>query len=404
MNVLFVHGSHTVKGGDTVYLHQVTELAPSFGFNCVLLSIEKQETGYSVQILHEKKQLPKKNIAEVKAFIDDTCRSFDIDIIHVHTIYMPAITEHCLKMRPVFKTPHSTDLICPGAYKFYTSTQNTCTVPFGIHCIRDAYTKRCCSRNPLNLAALYHNVRSEINRFSRQYQKIIVMSEYIKQECIRAGIEADKVEVNHYFTPEAPPAATSHDGVRKILFLGRIAVIKGLPYLLNAMAPILKERKDVELHIAGSGSQEPAIKKLAEELNIQSSVIFHGWQSRESIGQLLRDCYLLAVPSIYPEAFGIVGIEAMMYGKPVVGFDSGGISSWLKNGHTGVLVPNKDSGALRAGIESIINNDELYDSMALNAHRDAMEHFTPRVHFQKLILAYEACINLKGNSKLISRT
>lgn len=389
MNVLFVHGSHSVKGGDTVYLYQVTRLAPEFGFRCILLSIERTKEGYSVQLLHQNIQIPLDNIDKVKDFIASTCAEYEIEVIHIHTLYMPAITEYCLTLKPVFKTAHSTDLICPGSNKFFNTNQQICTKPFGVHCLLDAYTKKCCSWHPMKLGALYRNVNSEISRFSKEYRKIIVMSEYIRQECINAGIDEKKVEVNYYFTPEASPAAFDPGQKKRLLFFGRLSVVKGLPYILKAVKEVLDKREDVELHIAGSGSQLESSRQLAKSLGITNNVIFHGWQGREDIHRLLETSYLVVVPSIYPEAFGIVGIEAMMCAKPVVAFDVGGISSWLKDQETGFLVPNKDSHALASKIEDLLNDPALYKRMASTAREEAIKRFTPQVHFKKLLEAYQ---------------
>ncbi|MBO9634032.1 MAG: glycosyltransferase family 4 protein [Chitinophagaceae bacterium] len=239
------------------------------------------------------------------------------------------------------------------------------------------------------MKALYQNVNSEIRKFSKEYRKIIVMSEYIRQECIDAGIDEKKVEVNYYFTPEANPVAFDPRQKKRILFFGRLSVVKGLPYILKAMKEVLDKRGDVELHIAGSGSQLEPSRQLAESLGITDNVIFHGWQGREEIRRLLETSYLVVVPSIYPEAFGIVGIEAMMCAKPVVAFDVGGISSWLKDQETGFLVPNKDSHELALRMEELLNDPALYQRMASAAREEAIKRFTPKVHFKKLLEAYQ---------------
>ena len=101
---------------------------------------------------------------------------------------------------------------------------------------------------------------------------------------------------------------------------------------------------------------------------------------------------MIIFPSIYPEAFGIVGIEAMMQGKPVVGFNVGGVSTWLKNEITGFLTKPGDTEMLREKAELLLNDAEIYNRMSRNARSEALKKFVPAVHIGKLIEIYRGRI------------
>jgi glycosyltransferase involved in cell wall biosynthesis len=80
---------------------------------------------------------------------------------------------------------------------------------------------------------------------------------------------------------------------------------------------------------------------------------------REEINQFYLESSLLAVSSVWPEPFGLVGHEAMSHGLPVVAFDAGGISEWLIDGENGFLVPWKDTDRFAARIEQLLRDKEL---------------------------------------------
>ena len=121
-------------------------------------------------------------------------------------------------------------------------------------------------------------------------------------------------------------------------------------------------------------------------------ITFHGWKAAEEIQLLLKKSYIMIFPSIYPEAFGISGIEAMMQGKPVVGFDVGGVSTWLKHTETGFLVPVKNVKKMTEKIQFLLDNKTIYAEMCKKARKVALEEFSPQVHIEKLIEIYSKAI------------
>jgi len=100
-------------------------------------------------------------------------------------------------------------------------------------------------------------------------------------------------------------------------------------------------------------------------------------------------CYLLIFPSIYPEAFGISGIEAMMKGKPVVGFDVGGVSTWLKNEESGFLVPVKDLDSFLKKTIFLLDDTETYTQINKKARVLALSEFSADKHMNKLVDIYK---------------
>jgi glycosyltransferase involved in cell wall biosynthesis len=122
-----------------------------------------------------------------------------------------------------------------------------------------------------------------------------------------------------------------------VLFLGRMTSLKGGDVLIRAAAHASRLlAKPVRLVFAGSGPAEQPWRELAAALGVRAT--FHGWVDGPNRVALLRSASLLAVPSLWPEPFGLVGLEAGVHGVPAVAFDVGGMGEWLQDDVNGLLV------------------------------------------------------------------
>ncbi|MDX2248425.1 MAG: glycosyltransferase family 4 protein [Bacteroidia bacterium] len=390
MNVLHLNDKTTVLGGVEVYLEQLQALQPEGGLTSWWMGINKETGQYRVQIFPEKQTLETGDLEQTETFIRNFTDTHRIDLINIHSISDPELIRRCFSLRPVVRSLHEPRMFCPGHGKFWRFSEKICDQPFGLHCFYHAYKEGCTNRHPKRLFSAYRNTAFEIQEAAASYQAIIVMSEYIKQEAILAGIPSEKVVVNPYFTPFVPETELQQTpDTRNLLFLGRLIRHKGPHLMLKAALPILKNRPDVFLEIAGEGPEEENLKSLAREAGVEKQVKFHGWQGREFVQVLLKRAYIVIFPSIYPEAFGIVGIEAMMYAKPVVAFDVGGVATWLDDGQTGFLVPGGNWQEMKQAIERLLENNNLHHQMAKEARTQALAAYLPPVHLQKLTGIYQ---------------
>lgn len=150
---------------------------------------------------------------------------------------------------------------------------------------------------------------------------------------------------------------------------------------------------NARLIIVGDGPAIDELKNLAEELDMSSRITFAGWLSHDKLDVLYRRCTLAVVPSVWPEPFGIVGIEAMAYERPVVAFDVGGISEWLKEGESGFLVKGGDEKALAEKINVLLENPDTAGHMGVKAKRLAENRFAADLHMRMLISVFERAVN-----------
>ncbi|MEO1529567.1 MAG: glycosyltransferase [Planctomycetota bacterium] len=147
-----------------------------------------------------------------------------------------------------------------------------------------------------------------------------------------------------------------------ILFIGRLVEKKGVPYLIQAMVEIRKQRPGVGLVIAGFGPEEPRLKAEVERLGLSDCVCFAGKQNRGEIIDLLHSCRAVAVPSIIDsrgetEGMPTVVVESLAAGVPVVGSAVNGIPDLIRHRENGWLCREKDSRDLAEKLLTALDSD-----------------------------------------------
>jgi len=164
---------------------------------------------------------------------------------------------------------------------------------------------------------------------------------------------------------EAPAASGANSEDRpplRILTVGRLTYYKGLRYLLEAVA----KTDDLHLDLVGEGDQSRELRQLAASLEVEQRVTFHGGADDAELARLLADCDCLCLPSIErTEAFGMVLLEAMSFGKAtVVGDVPGSGMGWIVDqGVTGLKVKPADSGALAEALGELAADRERLRQM-----------------------------------------
>jgi glycosyltransferase involved in cell wall biosynthesis len=161
-------------------------------------------------------------------------------------------------------------------------------------------------------------------------------------------------------TVKIEPGPTPAGSEPFLLFSGRLIQRKGVRYLLEAMPRIL-ERHPIKLVITGDGPLREALEAQAAALKVSRSVEFVGFVTKERLGELFRTCTAYVHPAIHDErgdteGLGVVLIEALSNRKPVIASGVGGIVDVIKDGETGLLVPEKDPEALASAVLRILTN------------------------------------------------
>lgn len=160
-----------------------------------------------------------------------------------------------------------------------------------------------------------------------------------------------------------PSVRTKNDPF-ELLFVGRLVRRKGVDVLLRA-AKLLEGDSRLHVRIVGGGPEKPSLEREAQRLTLGDRVTFEGVVDSARVDVLFGECDALVLPAIVTETgetegLGVVLIEAMGYGKPVIASAAGGIVDIVQDGETGLLVPPGDERALADAISRAMNEpDEL---------------------------------------------
>ncbi|MBI3743258.1 MAG: glycosyltransferase family 4 protein, partial [Chloroflexi bacterium] len=147
-----------------------------------------------------------------------------------------------------------------------------------------------------------------------------------------------------------------------ILFTGRMEKRKGLRYLLSAYATLKWEYPQLRLIVVGPGKLDPPSTSILGE-RMMKDVEFVGPVSYADLPRYYRTADIFCSPAIGHESFGIVLLEAMAAGKPVIASNIPGYATLVRDGDQGLLVPPKDDAALASAIVRLANNPELRQAM-----------------------------------------
>lgn len=174
----------------------------------------------------------------------------------------------------------------------------------------------------------------------------------------------------HEFAVEWRIAGADNQGPVPIGFIGRLDPVKRIPDLLQAVC-LLGDR--VHLHVFGEGRERPNLERLVGKLQLEGRVSLHGAVARPQ--DALRWIKLLVLPSV-AEGFGMVLIEAMAAGVPVVATKVPGIRDVVVDGQTGILVPPQSPAALAQAIGRVIGDIKLRAQLVAAGRRDVIRRFS----------------------------
>jgi glycosyltransferase involved in cell wall biosynthesis len=179
-----------------------------------------------------------------------------------------------------------------------------------------------------------------------------------------------------------------------ILFVGRLVERKGVHVLLEAASLLRSRGREVVVNIVGDGPERPRLERDATRLGIRASVRFHGLVSSQSLDSRMAVCDVLALPAVVDakgdtEGLGVVLIEALLHGKPVIASGIGGIVDIVQDGDTGLLVPPNDPAALAQGLERLMSDSAWASSMAMRGQGFVRARFSWDGIIERLKHLYE---------------
>lgn len=368
--ILFITQYAGFIGGLERYVYAVASLLRENGLRPFLLYVEETRDANIFCSTFEKCW----NISEMEAINES-----DFDLTNMHKISDPENIKKILQRFQPVLTVHDHDYYCPKGYRYFPYKRKNCNRAFQtLFCgicssiVPPRHLKNGCmamlKKNFLEAPALFHE--------AMQCRHFIVLSEFMKSCLTTNGIAPEKITILHPFLQKDAPEKVRSSDTRKeklasIVFAGQMVMSKGIPLLLEAFSRL---KSHAHLHILGDGGRIGYFQNLAKEMLPQNNFTFHGWVQNPA--DFFSTADVVVFPSMWQEPFGLSGIEAMSHGVPVVAFDVGGVSEWLKDGINGFLVPERDTSAMADAIDRILNDVALRMKLGENARNFVREMYS----------------------------
>ena len=386
MRILIATSHRNIVGGVEKYLqtvipalcsrgHQVA-IVCEYHFNPALESIDSPGLGLTAWSTAEL--LPERALRSIAEWRPDVVYSQGLET----TVVQAAL----LNAYPTVLYAHYYVGTCATGQKcHWFPVPRPCSRQFGTACLVLHYPRRCGGLNPMTMVRMFRRC-CDMNALLPRYKAVLVASTHMAREFQRHGVTQQRIRLLPLpLQQEAQAEAPEHPfSPSRILFLGRLNKLKGVRHLLEAV-PIADRRlgRPLSLTIAGDGPELASLASLAKEGG--RPVEFMGWVNNAKRAELIRKSDLLAVPSVWPEPFGLVGIEAGAYGIPAVAYDVGGIPDWLIPGYSGELAPSNPptpDGLARAIFRAI--SDPVHYAHLRQGARSVAQRFRAEEHLSKL--------------------
>ena len=233
------------------------------------------------------------------------------------------------------------------------------------------------------------NLRKVIFRY---YNNLYALNKLIRKIELPYGVKGEiLVELANglklYGNPNKP--------LPGVLFTDNLRKRKGVDILIRAFKDIIGRMNNVSLVIVGSGEEEKNLKDLTKKLQLQSYTEFTGRVSDEEIKLWYNACDVHCAPS-RKEAFGIIYVEAMACGKPVIGPNHGGPKEIIEDGITGFLFKSENVKDLAEKLVILLNNDKIRESMGERARKVVEEKYSWGINANKTYELYKRVLKKKN--------
>jgi glycosyltransferase involved in cell wall biosynthesis len=389
MRILIANDAFGNPGGVQVYLDAVAASLAARGHALALAYCASDAGSPSTSL---SPGLPRFHVAGADASGSfDAIRRWAPDICYSHNMEDVDVDRALGAVAPVVKFMHGYFGTCIGGQKIHAfPTPIACDRVYGPACVALYLPRRCGQLSP---TAFFHQWRvAESHRAVRdRYSAIVVASEHMRREYLRSGADPSRVRTNPLFPTEPIDPDVSPAPVEPhVIFLGRMTALKGGDLLIRAVHhATTRLGRAIRLTMVGDGPRRAEWETLASRLTLPCA--FVGWKSGADRWPLVRRASVVAIPSIWPEPFGLVGLEAGALGVPAVAVDVGGIREWLRDGVNGVAVASPATPrSLGEALAAVLGDRDRLATLRRGAHQVAREMTLDR-HVDRLEAIFRQC-------------
>lgn len=309
-------------------------------------------------------------------------RRFQPDIVHVHNIYYQISPTIFLTLRelgaPTVMTVHDYHLLSPQYTRWSHHRVEDLSQVGIIQAAFSRFHKNSFFASLAAAVAFHLHERMGLYHLADRY---IVSTNFVKGEMIKKGFDPKKIHLLPFGIDGrgVTPAIGWDHGY--VLYVGRLVEEKGIWVLLEAA----KNLPRIKFKIAGLGPEEEKIKRAVAVL---PNVEMIGFVSGEALWNLYRGARCVVVPSLWLEVFGLVALEAMAAGKPVIASNIGGLPEVVSDRVTGLLVRPGSVPELTEAIERLFRDHGLAREMGFAGRERVLREFNMEKHYDGLMEIY----------------
>jgi glycosyltransferase involved in cell wall biosynthesis len=312
------------------------------------------------------------------------------DLAHVHNIYHQLSPSLLAPLRrrgvPVVMTVHDFKLVCP-VYSLLSHGE-ICE-----RCVGNGFgpaVRHRCNRGSLSGSLLVAGetwAHRRLGLYRDGVDLFITPSAFARDRLITGGYPAERIVVvpNCVVADDYHPLHRAGDHA---LYVGRLSREKGVEVLVRAAAA-----SGARVKMVGDGPLRPTLERMIAESGADVELL--GFRSGEELSAAVQAASAVVMPSICHDNCPLAVIEAMAWGKPVIGSRVGGIPELVRDGEEGVLVPHGDTAALGAAMLRLQEDPELAERMGRAGRARVEAHYDAGPHYRAVAAAYRLAAEMR---------
>lgn len=383
MRILLAHNRYQHPGGEDVVFEQEAKLLSESGHHVSKFTINNDSIGGLISKADALfKVLENRRVIEEFA---DQVSSFRPEIVHFHNFFprlTPGAVSYVLERKiPTLQTLHNFRHICAN----------------GMFLRNDSVCQLCLNR-PMRIPALIHRCYRHsslatlaVTRVGRRFRQLfdsyphhltlVALTSFARMQMIDDGYSPDQILIKPNSVPDTGVGPETRE--RRVVFVGRISVEKGVDFLVNLANSI-----DATFEIIGDGPESERLRAIAPR-----NVVFRGWLEHHEVLERIKGAAAVAVPSRWFEGFPMIVPEAFAAATPVVASRIGSLAEIVEDGISGMTREVDDYASWTEAIQLIIESPHVARSLGRRARQVFEERYTSQHNLRRLIEIYSDAID-----------
>lgn len=325
---------------------------------------------------------------ERQAALEKAVATFQPDVLYCHSIKVMPSLPGLSERFPLASFYHDQSIFCSGGDRCSRDWE-PCHRPHGWSCLLWHAVIGCGGKHPINNWRRWKAIDARMLAWKLPRSRVQVASRFMQRGLEENGFPVDRLDLVP-LCAEPPPADASIATEPGLLLVpGRMVKSKGIDLAIRAVAQL--QDLPCRLVVAGDGPQRAALEQLTRDLGVTPRVTFTGEILPTELASWYARASVILFPVLRPEPFGLIGVEALAYGKPIVAFDGGAVDEWLWPGETGIKVEERTPEAFALALRELVRDPQRCAAMGQAAKR-RHAFFHPDAFVQRLTQALDRAI------------